>query len=240
MCGITGFISKSNKEIQFDDLLNANQHITHRGPDSEGYFYKSNNGNSETTYKKPQDFKNSISVGLGFKRLSILDVQNGQQPFESDDGRFLAIFNGEIYNFKELKKEIKDYNFKSTSDGEVIIPLFEKYGIDFVKKLRGMFAICIFDNLNNQLTLIRDQVGIKPIYYYENDSFFFFSSEIKSLLQYSDVNKKINHKSVYDYLTFQNIFGNETLFSGINLVDSGSVIQISRTARKEFKFLGLF
>ncbi len=236
MCGITGFISKSNKEIQFDDLLNANQHITHRGPDSEGYFYKSNNGNSETTFQKPLDIKNSISVGLGFKRLSILDVQNGQQPFESDDGRFLAVFNGEIYNYKELKKEVKGYNFKSTSDGEVIIPLFEKYGIDFVKKLRGMFAICIFDNLNNQLTLIRDQVGIKPVYYYENDSFFFFSSEIKSLLQYSDVNKKINHNSVYDYLTFQNIFGNETLFSGINLVDSGSVIQISRTSRKEFKF----
>ena len=73
----------------------------------------------------------------------------------------MTVFNGEIYNYKELKKEVKGYNFKSTSDGEVIIPLFEKYGIDFVKKLRGMFAICIFDNLNNQLTLIRDQVGIK-------------------------------------------------------------------------------
>ncbi len=224
MCGITGFYSKTDKGLANHNLVNSANSFQHRGPDSEGYYFKTQNGHEKIS-NSFSDIQNTdaLKIGIGFKRLSILDVENGSQPFASEDGRYTAVFNGEIYNFIELKSELTEWDFKSSSDGEIIIPMFIKYGINFAKKLNGMFAICIYDSKEDRIILIRDQVGIKPLYIYEDSNLFAFSSEIKSLLSFGLVKKEINYESVYDYLTFQNIFGTKTLFRNISLMPKGSI-----------------
>ncbi len=193
MCGITGFYSKESEGLDQDELIEANNLLVHRGPDNEGYFYKDTNGKQNLIIGRGnKERNNKVSVGLGFKRLSILDVDKGNQPYVSPDGRYISIFNGEIYNYKELKNILKSWEFKTTSDGEVIIPMYIKYGIDFASKLNGMFAICIFDTKENSLVLIRDQIGIKPIYIYNDENLFAFSSEIKSLLSFSKIKKNFD------------------------------------------------
>ena len=146
MCGITGFYSKTGEGLSNHNLVNSANSFQHRGPDSEGYYIKTQNGDEKisNSYKDIQNTE-ALKVGIGFKRLSILDVENGSQPFSSRDGRYTVVFNGEIYNFNELKHDLTEWEFKTSSDGEIIIPMYIKYGIDFVKKLNGMFAICIYD-----------------------------------------------------------------------------------------------
>ena len=228
MCGITGFYSKTDEGLSNHNLVNSANSFQHRGPDSEGYYIKTQNGDEKisNSYKDIQN-TDALKVGIGFKRLSILDVENGSQPFSSRDGRYTVVFNGEIYNFNELKRDLKEWEFKTSSDGEIIIPMYIKYGIDFVKKLNGMFAICIYDKKKDQIILIRDQMGVKPLYIYEDSNLFAFSSEIKSLLSFGSIKKEINYASVYDYLTFQNIFGTKTLFQNITLMSKGSIFIIS-------------
>ena len=227
MCGITGFYSKESEGLDQDELIEANNLLVHRGPDNEGYFYKGADGKQNLIIGSENKEKNNkVSVGLGFKRLSILDVDKGNQPYISPDGRYISIFNGEIYNYKELKNSLKSWEFNTTSDGEVIIPMYIKYGIDFASKLNGMFAICIFDTKENSLVLIRDQIGIKPIYIYNDENLFAFSSEIKSLLSFSKIKKNFDRNAIYNYLTFQNTFGTQTLFKNINLLEKGSVLEL--------------
>ena len=228
MCGITGFYSKTDKGLSNHNLVSSANSFQHRGPDSEGYYIKTQNGDEKIS-NSYIDIQNTdaLKVGIGFKRLSILDVENGSQPFSSQDGRYTVVFNGEIYNFNELKHDLTEWEFKTSSDGEIIIPMYIKYGIDFVKKLNGMFAICIYDNKKDQIILIRDQVGVKPLYIYEDSNLFAFSSEIKSLLSFDSIIKEINYESVYDYLTFQNIFGSKTLFKNITLMPKGSIFIIN-------------
>ena len=228
MCGITGFYSKTDKGLSNHNLVSSANSFQHRGPDSEGYYIKTQNGDEKIS-NSYIDIQNTdaLKVGIGFKRLSILDVENGSQPFSSQDGRYTVVFNGEIYNFNELKHDLTEWEFKTSSDGEIIIPMYIKYGIDFVKKLNGMFAICIYDNKKDQIILIRDQVGVKPLYIYEDSNLFAFSSEIKSLLSFGSIIKEINYESVYDYLTFQNIFGTKTLFKNITLMPKGSIFIIN-------------
>ena len=146
MCGITGFYSKTDNGLPKHNLVNSTNTFRHRGPDSEGYYYKNQNeeGKIVTSFEQIKN-KDYLKIGIGFKRLSILDVEHGSQPFTSPDGRYTAVFNGEIYNFKELKQQLSDWEFKSNSDGEILIPMLIKYGVDFVKKLNGMFAISIYD-----------------------------------------------------------------------------------------------
>lgn len=237
MCGVTGFFVKNDTGISKKNLINATAHIHHRGPDSEGYFTKTINGTqqianneSEITNLEP------LKIGIGFKRLSILDVEKGSQPFASPDGRYIAVFNGEIYNYKELKRDLENWDFKTSSDGEIIIPLYKKYGTSFTNKLNGMFAICIYDTKLDELTLIRDQIGIKPLYIYEDEGIFAFSSEIKSLLEIESVEKRMNREAIYNYLTFQNIFGKQTLFKNIELMENGTVIHFAKNQRKDFSY----
>jgi len=155
-----------------------------------------------------------------------MDLENGNQPFVSPDGRYVSIFNGEIYNFQELKKDLSFWNFKTESDGEIIIPMFMKYGLEFPKHLNGIFAIAIYDTLKNCLTLTRDHVGVKPIYYYEDSKIFAFSSEIKTLFTLPGINIKLNRSAIYDYLTFQNLLDNKSMFKDIQLLEKGSILQL--------------
>ena len=180
MCGISGFVSK---ELNRTNLINMTNALKHRGPDATGYFYDKEK-----------------SIGLGHCRLSILDLSKaGNQPMESHCGRYIMAYNGEVYNYNEIAKEIKDIEWKSSSDSEVVIEAFAKWGINFVHKLNGMFAIAIFDKLENKLFLFRDRIGIKPLYYYYQGKELIFGSELKSF-------KKLNLKlsldleSIYSFL----------------------------------------
>lgn len=227
MCGITGFSSNKITSITISDFYKSVDKFSHRGPDSEGYFFTDLENNSYLTNLQDEINKNKkINFALGFKRLSIMDLKNGTQPYVSPDGRYVSIFNGEIYNFKELKKDLNFWNFKTQSDGEIIIPMFIKYGLEFPKYLNGIFAIAIYDTFKNCLTLIRDHVGVKPIYYYENSKIFAFSSEIKTLFTLPGIDKELNRNAIYDYLTFQNLLDNKSMFKNIQLVEKGSILQL--------------
>ena len=153
MCGITGFYSK---KLSLENLQEMTNKLSHRGPDSKGYYFKNN-------------------IGLGHRRLSILDLsENGSQPITSHCGNYIMIYNGEVYNYKEIANQLKINNWKSTSDTEVILEAFVKWENEFVHKLNGMFAIAIYDLKKNKISLFRDRIGIKPLYYYHKNGQFIF------------------------------------------------------------------
>ena len=193
MCGFTGFISKKNKKEKI--IKEMNDTIIHRGPDDEGYYVDSD-------------------IALGFRRLSIIDLKGGEQPIYNENKDLVINFNGEIYNFLELKEELikRGHKFKSKTDTEVIIHGYEEYGYDIVKKLRGMFSFVIWDIKNKKLFGARDPFGIKPFYYYKKDDKFIFGSEIKSFIKCPDFEKKLNKKILKNYLVFQYSPLEETFF----------------------------
>lgn len=186
MCGIAGVLNPNidDKEGVIGAMVKA---IVHRGPDDDGFFVDKN-------------------VGLGMRRLSIIDLSTGRQPITSADDKLLIFFNGEIYNYKELKVglEKKGYRFKTTTDTEVILHMYEEYGEKMLTQLRGMFTFCIYDTISKKAFIARDFFGIKPLYYLmQNEKIVAFSSEIKSLLLYPNFKSEVNDSAVYNYLSFQ-------------------------------------
>ena len=172
MCGITGIVSK--REDKEEIVKKMNEKIKHRGPDDEGIY--------------TDEF-----VSLGHRRLSIIDLKGGHQPMFNDDKSIVVVFNGEIYNYIELKAELKDkYKFKTNSDTEVLVYGYEEWGSELPKHLRGMFAFAIWDKNNKTLFMARDGFGIKPLYYYVDKDILVFASEIKEILEYPDYQKKLN------------------------------------------------
>ncbi|MBR2833696.1 MAG: asparagine synthase (glutamine-hydrolyzing) [Bacilli bacterium] len=196
MCGFVGYINKEkDKEA---NIKRMNDLIAHRGPDDEGYY------TDET-------------VALGFRRLSIIDLNTGAQPIYNDDKSKVIVFNGEIYNYKELRKELmeKGYKFKTKTDTEVILRGFEEYKEGILDKLRGMFAFVIYDINSKEMFAARDFYGIKPFYYALMDDTFIFGSEIKSFLIHPNFKKELNRKMLEYYLTFQYSVGEETFFKDV-------------------------
>ncbi|MFJ7980696.1 asparagine synthase (glutamine-hydrolyzing) [Lysinibacillus xylanilyticus] len=201
MCGFIGYINGTNVIDHHQTIENMMNTIIHRGPDSGGI-------HSDDT------------VTLGFRRLSIIDLSDvANQPLYSADGNIVLVFNGEIFNFQELRADLieKGHNFKTHSDSEVIIYGYVEYGVEFVKKLRGMFAFCIWDKKNDLQFIARDGFGIKPLYYTENttDGTFIFGSEIKSFLPHPSFIKELNKDALRPYLTFQYSSMDETFFKGV-------------------------
>ncbi len=202
MCGITGFITEDkNKKQIVKQMANA---IKHRGPDGEGYY-------------------TDKVVALGHRRLSIIDLSTGDQPMFNEDKNLVIVFNGEIYNYKEIKKvlEKKNHKFNTNSDTEVILHGYEEYGNNIVKKLRGMFAFVIWDKETNELYGARDHFGIKPFYYYLKDNNFMFSSEIKSFLKHPKFEKELNDKVLPSYLSFNYVPTSETFFKNVYRLEPG-------------------
>jgi asparagine synthase (glutamine-hydrolysing) len=202
MCGILGYI-KFDKEIRVDkcDLIRSLRMMNHRGPDDEGV-WQSVDG----------------ICGLGHKRLSIIDLSPlGHQPMMSEDGNFIITYNGEIYNFKEIKEELSGsgYIFKSKSDTEVILNGYIKYGPDVINKFRGMFSLAIYNSKTKSLFFAKDRMGIKPFYYTVTRNGFYFSSEIKPLISLSGVEKKIRKESVLEYFAFGKVHSPNTMFENI-------------------------
>lgn len=184
MCGICGFTGKP--EQREDILKKMTDVITHRGPDSDGYF--------------TDDY-----IAMGFRRLSIIDLEKGDQPIESEQGNLVITYNGEIYNYKELRKELEGlgHSFRTNSDTEVLLVAFDEWGEDMLEKLRGMFAFAIYDKQSKALFLARDFFGIKPLHYTEIGDDFVYASEIKSILEHPNFVKEFNDKALDAYLSFQ-------------------------------------
>jgi asparagine synthase (glutamine-hydrolysing) len=208
MCGITGIIQPNNHEpIDQDILKSMTSTLIHRGPDDEGYFFDHN-------------------VGLGHRRLSIIDIRHGHQPMANEDETVWIVFNGQIYNYLELRQGLiaKGHTLKTNSDTEVIIHLYEEYGVDCLKKLNGMFAFLIWDSKAKRAFIARDRIGIKPLYYYFDSSHLVIASEIKALLKHPDISAVPNWDGINDYFTFQFCLGEKTLFQGINKLLPGHFI----------------
>lgn len=212
MCGITGYYSPS-KKINEADLRQMTDCLSHRGPDAAGYF-----------------FDEAKTIGLGHRRLSIIDLSEAaNQPFYSHSGRYVTVFNGEIYNFKEIAKQL-NITQRTSSDTEIIIEAFEKKGVDFVHLLNGMFAIAIWDKHENKLYLFRDRLGVKPLYYYFNEGEFAFGSEIKALLKIDEVAKraKPDNKTIYTFLYCGYVPEPFTAFKHIKRLPAGSYAVVGK------------
>lgn len=197
MCGFVGYVGKYKNNDKI--IKKMTDKIIHRGPDSDGYFI-------------------SDKVNLGFRRLSIIDLnKSGSQPMYNKDKSLVIVFNGEIYNYQNLKKDLikKGYKFKSKSDTEVLLYGYEEYKEDILNKLRGMFAFVIYDIKNDMLFGARDFYGIKPFYYYQDDKTFMFGSEIKAFLEHPDFKKELNESKLNEYLSFQYSPGTTTFFKNV-------------------------
>lgn len=228
MCGFVGFYS--NKEYDKSVIENMSQKIEHRGPDSSGYFLDE-------------------KVKIGFRRLSFVDVKCGEQPISNENDDIVIVFNGEIYNYLNLRKDLieKGYKFKTKTDTEVILLGYQEYGIEgILSKLRGMFAFTIYDKRENKIIGARDHFGIKPYYYcnYPDNSTFLFSSEIKSFLAFPDFKKEVNDRALKNYLVFQYNPLEETFFKNVMKLKAGHYfiyengnLNINRFFKPEFDYI---
>jgi len=199
MCGICGQINLNNESVDENLLKSMTSCLLHRGPDDEGIYLKNN-------------------VGLGHRRLSIIDLSPlAHQPMSNEDGTIWIVYNGEIYNFPELREDLrkKGHIFRSKSDTETIIHLYEEYGAECLKYLRGMFAFALWDEKSQSLFLARDRIGKKPLYYRHSQNTFVFASEIKSILQDRSFLRKPDHAAIHHYLTYQYVPSPWTAFEGI-------------------------
>lgn len=210
MCGIAGVVSFNNSSAISHDLLeNMVNTLYHRGPDEAGMAIHG-------------------SAALGMRRLSIIDLKGGSQPIYNEDKSIWTVFNGEIYNFPELKNDLtsKGHIFKTNTDTEVIVHGYEEYGNDFPKYLNGMFAIALHDIKRNKFILIRDHIGIKPVYYSFSNKRIVFGSEIKALLKSGLVEKDLNMDALGEFLSWEYIPGESTLIKSINKLEPGKYIEI--------------
>ncbi len=198
MCGIVGIGTSNTKHVEPRWVRKMCASITRRGPDDEGYFF-------------------SDHVGLGMRRLAIIDVRSGQQPVHNEDKSIWVVFNGEIYNYKELQTQLQErgHVLKTSSDTECLVHLYEDFGDEFVGQLRGMFAFAIWDSRQEKLLLGRDRLGIKPLYYSEYGGDLFFGSELKCLLNAPGFNRKINLKAVSEYFSFKYVPGPQTIYEQV-------------------------
>ena len=210
MCGITGIYAKNCLNAS-EMIQSMNNSISHRGPDADGYW-------------------DCEGVGLGHRRLSIIDLSSAaNQPMGSHCERYVMVYNGEIYNFQEIAKELESLivdfkGWKTSSDSEVILEAFTFWGYSFVDKLNGMFAIAIYDTLEKKMHLFRDRLGVKPLFYYQNDNFFAFASELKALTVLDAVkqNVKINKSAVAKFMHLGYIPQPETIYTRIYKFPAGA------------------
>ena len=210
MCGITGIYNIGSQNPIDERLLNQmSAALIHRGPDDNTTLVDGN-------------------LGLGFRRLSIMDLEHGRQPFYSEDGSVVVICNGEIYNFKELRKDLmsKGIKFKTNCDVEVLPHLYKVYGIDFVKQLNGQFAICIFDKTKKELFLIRDHFGICPLFYTVVDNTLIFGSEVKAILKHPKAKREVNLTALDQLYTFPGVVSPNSFFKNIDSIKPGFFLRL--------------
>ena len=211
MCGITGFLNYNGEPVDTEVLRQMADAIRHRGPDGDGFYTHG-------------------GLGFGHRRLAIIDLSHeGDQPMVTADGRYALIFNGEIYNFRELRSELQNvgYRFRSTGDSEVVLNAFVEWGIRAIERFNGMFALAVWDRDQRELYLARDRYGIKPLYYAVFNNSLIFGSEVKAILKHPKASFSLNREALLEYFTFQNLFTDSTLFSDIKLLPAGTYLKIS-------------
>jgi len=214
MCGIVGFLTSNPSKIPDIKILREMRDVLiHRGPDDEGEYIQSLD-------------EKGIFLFLGHRRLSIIDLIGGHQPLSNEDDKIWVIFNGEIYNFKELRKDLEEFGhrFKTNSDTEVIVHSYEEYGEECFKYFNGMFAIAIWDGNHQKLILSRDRFGKKPLYYYFFDDLFIFSSELKAIMVYPEFPRHIDPISLMKYLFYEFIPSPKTIFKNVMKIPSASYL----------------
>lgn len=210
MCGIAGIINLNGEHVSKDLLKKMTDSIAHRGPDGEGQYRQEN-------------------IGLGHRRLSIIDLSEaGKQPMVSYDTNYVISYNGEVYNFKKLRKKLikLGYEFKSQTDSEVVLNAWSEWGQNCVNFLNGMFAFAIWDKKKKTIFLVRDRYGIKPLYYAVFNNIFLFASEQKAILTHPTVKKEIDYEAMLEYFTFQNIFTDRTLLKNIKILPPATIAKI--------------
>jgi asparagine synthase (glutamine-hydrolysing) len=205
MCGIAGIFNLNGEPVSPVSLRRMTDAIKHRGPDSEGFYVDS-------------------FVGLGHRRLAIIDLSRaGHQPMIAEDKAFAITYNGEIYNFQDLKAELENlgHKFRSRTDTEVVLHAYVQWGVECLKRFNGMFAFVIWDRTRQELFIARDRYGIKPLYYTFDGPVFLFGSEQKAILTYPEIPKKLDLEALLEYFTFQNIFTDRTLLKGVKMFPAG-------------------
>jgi asparagine synthase (glutamine-hydrolysing) len=215
MCGICGiFHSERTQRVDRETLVAMNRQIVHRGPDDDGFFVEQN-------------------VGLAMRRLSIIDIQTGHQPLSNEDGTVWIVFNGEIYNHRDLRNDLQSrgHRYRTQSDTETIVHLYEEYGRECVNHLRGMFAFAIWDRASRTLFLARDRLGIKPLYYRYDRNKLLFGSEIKAILAYPGVKPEFNQSTLAEYLAFGYIAGEQSMYAGIKKLLPGHILTLDEVGR---------
>ncbi len=219
MCGICGIFNIDGNPVAPELINIMNSTMFHRGPDGDGIFVDKN-------------------VGLGHRRLSIIDLDTGDQPMSGSDGQVTIAFNGEIYNFQKLKTilEKKGHRFKTKSDTEVIIYAYMEWGQAFVNKLRGMFAIALWDNRLKTLFLARDRVGKKPLYYYYDGNTIAFASELKAILEVPGISRRIDYEALDAYFSFGYVPSPMSIFKGIRKLKPGHMARCSATGFREEEY----
>ena len=217
MCGIAGYCNLNGGPVSAGLLKRMTDIIAHRGPDGEGHYTDG-------------------PVGLGHRRLAIIDLSPaGQQPMANETGDVVITYNGEIYNFQELRLELEalGYRFHSRTDTEVVVHAYEEWGEECVHRFNGMFAFGIWDAARQRLFLVRDRHGVKPLYWYCSNGLFIFASEIKAILQHPQVARAVCYPALSEYFTFQNILTDLTLFEGIRMLPPGHVLTIDLKSSPE-------
>ncbi len=223
MCGIYGIISLQPDSNSFEEvrgrLHEMGQVISHRGPDDDGEYV-------------------GLGIGLGMRRLSIIDLEGGHQPISNEDETIWAVCNGEIYNFRELRESLihKGHRFKTKSDTEVLVHLYEEYGLQAFQYLNGMFGAALWDEQRKQCILVRDRLGKKPLYMWKDVKRVVFGSEIKSLLRDQDVSRNINHSVMSEYVALGFVPGPHTLFEGIEKILPGHYVCIGNGKIEQHRF----
>jgi asparagine synthase (glutamine-hydrolysing) len=211
MCGLAGVFDPSGKPVARGVLERMTAAVAHRGPDGQGCF-------------------SDAGIGLGHRRLSIIDLSDAAaQPLRNETGDVLLIYNGEIFNFRELRAELEaaGHRFRSATDSEVIVHGYEEWGEECVSRLNGMFAFALWDVKRRRLLLARDRYGIKPLYYWRRDGLLVFASEVKAILQHPQVSVAVDPPALLEYFTFQNQFTDRTLFANIRMLPAGHTLAVS-------------
>lgn len=218
MCGICGIIHFSGKPVTSELLRAMNERLQHRGPDGDGYFLDAN-------------------IGLAMRRLRIIDIAGSDQPLYNEDRSLAVIFNGEIYNYRDLRRDLilRGYKFRTDGDGETIAHLYEEYGSECWQRLRGMYAIALWDQRQKRLLLARDRMGQKPLYYYRDQNVFAFASEIKAILAHPDVPRRSifaeDGNALAEYLSFGYLPAPQTAFQNIHMLPPATCLEISEDGK---------
>ncbi|HMI99783.1 MAG TPA: asparagine synthase (glutamine-hydrolyzing) [Gaiellaceae bacterium] len=210
MCGLAGIVNRSGEPVSSELLRKMTDVVAHRGPDGEGHYIDG-------------------AAGLGHRRLAIIDLSDAAiQPLPNENGDLHLIFNGEIYNFAELRAELeaKGHRFRSRTDSEVILHGYEEWGDACVERLNGMFAFALWDSSRRRLFVARDRYGIKPLYWYDRNGLFLFGSEVKSILAHPAVSAEVSYPALHEYFVFQNVFSDLTLFEGVRMLAPGCILEV--------------